>query len=78
MDDNYNQIISEEDKNKEKLLRSIAKYKNIFYDNINNSSFSKNYEKILNLIIKINDISKDTSSLKITHLIEEIKEYIYK
>ena len=76
MDDNYNQIISEEDKNKEKLLRSIAKYKNIFYDNINNSSFSKNYEKILNLII--NDISKDTSSLKITHLIEEIKEYIYK
>ena len=75
MEEKYNQIISKEDKIKEELLRSIAKDKNIYFDNINNSSFSKNYEKIFNLII--NDISKNISSLKITQLIEEIKKYIY-
>ena len=69
-----NIIVTKEDVVKEELLRSIAKHRNNYFEFIKNSSFSKSYESILNII---NDISKNTSPLKINQLIEEIKQYIY-
>jgi hypothetical protein len=67
------QKISKEDKVKEELLQSLAKHRNNYLDNMQKSSFSKSYENNLNII---DGISKKISSLEITQLIEEIKQYI--
>jgi len=68
------QKISKEDEIKEKLLVSIAEHRNNYLENIKKSSFSKSYENNLNLI---DGIIKKNSSLEITQLVEEIKQYIY-
>ena len=69
-----NQKISKEDKVKEELLISLAEQRNNYLENIKKSTFSKSYENNLSII---DAISKKNSSLEITQLIEEIKQYIY-
>ena len=67
------QKISKEDKVKEELLISLAEQRNNYLENIKKSTFSKSYENNLSII---DAISKKNSSLEITQLIEEIKQYI--
>ena len=68
------QKISKEDKVKEELLISLSELRNNYLENIKQSSFSKSYENNLSII---DGIVKKISSLEITQLIEEIKQYIY-